>query len=201
MNGASRTGPLRVYVVEDSVSLRRALIHEFKQIDGLEIVGETDSVAEANVAVREVRPDVLILDFHLRDGNALQVLQTLQNGAHRPLSIVITNDPLNTYREACLAAGAARFLDKSLDFAGLLALLARLAGGVGGNSQSLHNRGLIVCGAQPSTPALVSRSAVPSPSTLTCSEVTEWSTQDPQIIVRLPPRTECATPRGRARDC
>jgi DNA-binding NarL/FixJ family response regulator len=115
--------------VEDSVSLRRALIHEFKQISGLEIVGEADSVAEANVAVREVRPDVLILDFHLRDGNALHVLQTLQNDAHCPLSIVITNDPLNTHREACLAAGATRFLDKSLDFAGLLALLAKLAGG------------------------------------------------------------------------
>jgi DNA-binding NarL/FixJ family response regulator len=129
MNGLSRTGPLRVYVVEDSIPLRRALIHEFKQIAGLEIVGETDSVAEANVAVREIKPDVLILDFHLRDGNAPQVLQTLQGDAHCPLSIVITNDPLNTYREACLAAGATHFLDKSLDFAGLLALLARLAGG------------------------------------------------------------------------
>ena len=47
--------------------------------------------------------------------------------AHRPLAIVITNDPLNTFREACLAAGATHFLDKSLDFAYLLALLSKLA--------------------------------------------------------------------------
>jgi DNA-binding NarL/FixJ family response regulator len=127
MNRSSRTGPLRVYVVEDRVSLRRALIHEFKQIADLEVVGETDSVAEANVAVRDIKPDVLILDFHLRDGNALQILQTLQDDAYRPLSIVITNDPLNTFREACLAAGATHFLDKSLDFASLLALLTKLA--------------------------------------------------------------------------
>jgi len=129
MIGSGRTGPLRVYVAEDSASLRRALIHEFKQIAGLEIVGDTDSVAEATAAVREMKPDVLILDFHLRDGNALQVLQTLHDEGPHPFSIVITNDPLNTYREACLAAGATHFLDKSLDFAGLLALLARLADG------------------------------------------------------------------------
>jgi two-component system response regulator DevR len=129
MNGPNRAGPLRVYIAEDSIPLRRALIHEFKQIAGLEIVGETDTVAEANVAVRELKPDVLILDFHLRDGDALQVLQALQGDAHCPLSIVITNDPLNTYREACLAAGATYFLDKSLDFAVLLTVLARLAGG------------------------------------------------------------------------
>jgi CheY-like chemotaxis protein len=119
---------LGVYVVEDNVPLRRALVHEFKQIAGVAIVGETDSVAEATVAVRDLKPDVLILDFHLRDGNALQVLQILQGDAHRPLSIVITNDPLDTAREACLAAGATHFLDKSLDFALLLALLTKLAG-------------------------------------------------------------------------
>jgi DNA-binding NarL/FixJ family response regulator len=127
MNRFNRTGPLRVYIAEDRVSLRRALIHEFKQITNLEVVGETDSVLEANVAVRDIKPDVLILDFHLRDGNAPQILQALQDNAHRPLSIVITNDPLNTFREACLAAGATHFLDKSLDFAYLLALLTKLA--------------------------------------------------------------------------
>lgn len=128
MNGASRGRPLRVYIVEDSAPLRRALIHEFKQIAGLEIVGETDSVVEANEAVPNTRPDVLILDFHLRDGNALQVLEAIRDDAHHPLCIVITNDPLNTYREACLAAGATCFIDESLDFAGLLVLLTRLSG-------------------------------------------------------------------------
>lgn len=128
MGRPSTGAPLGVYVVEDNIPLRRALIHEFKQIAGLEIVGETDSVAEATAAVREIKPDVLILDFHLRDGNALQVLRTIQGDADRPLSIVVTNDPLDASREACLAAGAKHFLDKSLDFALLLALLARLAG-------------------------------------------------------------------------
>jgi DNA-binding NarL/FixJ family response regulator len=127
-NPGAPAARLGVYVVEDNIPLRRALVHEFKQIAGLEIVGETDSVAEASAAVRVLKPDVLILDFHLRDGNALQVLQALQGDAHRPLSIIVTNDPLDACREACLAAGATHFLDKSLDFALLLALLAKLAG-------------------------------------------------------------------------
>lgn len=120
--------PLRVYVVEDNVSLRRALIREFGQIAGIEIVGEAGSVAQANTAIREIEPDVLIMDFHLEDGDALQILQAIQTLAHRPLSIVVTNDPLQTHRQACLAAGATHFLDKSLDFAMLLALLTKLAG-------------------------------------------------------------------------
>jgi DNA-binding NarL/FixJ family response regulator len=121
--------PLRVYVVEDNVPLRRALIHEFKEIAGVEVVGETGSVARANTAIREVEPDVLIVDFNLEDGDALQILQAMQTHAHHPLSIVMTNDPLQTDRQACLAAGATHFLDKSLDFALMLALLTKLANG------------------------------------------------------------------------
>ena len=121
--------PVRVYVVEDNVPLRRALIHEFKQIAGLEIVGEAGRVAEAIAAIRKIKPDVLILDYHLEDGDALQILRAIQGDECCSVSIVMTNDPLNTHRESCLAAGVTHFLDKSLDFAGLLALLTRLAGG------------------------------------------------------------------------
>ena len=127
MGQSSPAAPLRVYVVEDNVPLRRALIREFAAIAGIEIVGETGRVEQAIAAIHEIKPDVLVMDFHLEDGHALQILQAVQPHAHRPLAIVMTNDPLQTHREACLAAGATHFLDKSLDFAVLIALLTKLA--------------------------------------------------------------------------
>ena len=76
-------------------------------------------------AVREHRPDVVLLDLHLPDVQGEAVLQQLLalDPGYRPVVAVLSADALPATVERLLADGATAFLVKPLDVALLYALL------------------------------------------------------------------------------
>jgi len=64
--------------------------------DGTEYSIHTAASCEDGVRMAELhRPDCILLDFHLKDGNAVDVCAALKNGAERPKFpvIVVSSDP------------------------------------------------------------------------------------------------------------
>ena len=55
------------------------------------------------------------------------VLRALGRKRPRPVFIVVTNDPTDGYRKACMAAGATEFLDKSHEFMRIPQIIADAA--------------------------------------------------------------------------
>lgn len=77
--GLSGSSSLRCLLVEDQVmflDLLEAMLG--LQSDLVEVVGSRRTVAEAIEAVEELRPDLLILDLDLPDGDGTQVAEALQ---------------------------------------------------------------------------------------------------------------------------
>lgn len=105
-----------VYIVEDAPSIRERLVEMIAHADRATVVGEAETAVEAIAGIRASRPDLVLLDLHLRDGLGLDVLRASRGAPHAPTYIVLTNDPSERQRSACMAAGASHFLDKSLDF-------------------------------------------------------------------------------------
>jgi len=69
---------MRVFIVDDSEILRSRLIEmlsEFKEID---IVGQTGYAQEAIELIKELIPDVVILDIRLPDGNGINLLKMIK---------------------------------------------------------------------------------------------------------------------------
>ncbi|MEN9597719.1 MAG: hypothetical protein RL596_30 [Bacteroidota bacterium] len=65
----------------------------------------------------ETIPDILILDINLPGMNGIEMLKRIRkNSSAKPIIIMLTNNTIADYREACLALGANYFLDKSKDF-------------------------------------------------------------------------------------
>lgn len=85
-------------------------------VPGARVVGAAETAADAIAGIRDKAPDVAIVDLHLREGSGLEVLRTIGADPRRPTFVVLTNLPTEQYRQACLAAGARHFLDKSRDF-------------------------------------------------------------------------------------
>lgn len=106
----------RVYIVEDSAPLRARIIEMLERICGPRIVGEAEAAPEAIAGIRATRPDAVLLDLNLGKSSGLDVLRAFARDADAPLFIVMTNEPSEQHRRECLAAGAAYFLDKSLEF-------------------------------------------------------------------------------------
>ncbi|HVL58413.1 MAG TPA: response regulator transcription factor [Burkholderiaceae bacterium] len=111
-----RAGNTRVFIVEDSAPIRSRLIEMIGQVERADVVGEADTAAEAIDSIRKLHPDLVVLDFRLLQGTAVDVLRALGREPGHPSFIVLTNHPSPQYRDICFANGAAWFFDKSTDF-------------------------------------------------------------------------------------
>jgi DNA-binding NarL/FixJ family response regulator len=114
----------KVFIVEDSPSVRSRLVELVGTIDGMCVVGEAESPSEAVTGIRETRPDCVVLDFQLIGGTAIDVLRAVHPGSPEIAFVVLTNHPTAQYRRVCMEAGAAWFLDKSTEFGRLKDVVA-----------------------------------------------------------------------------
>jgi len=84
---------LKILVIDDNLFWHRLLKRLFAGTDY-----EVHTAAGCEEGLRQAeehRPDCILLDFHLGDGDAVDVCESLKNGAERPKYpvIVISSDP------------------------------------------------------------------------------------------------------------
>jgi two-component system LytT family response regulator len=80
---------LRVLVVDDEALIRRSLCRGLAMRDDIEIAGECESGAQAIAAIRELRPDLVLLDVQMPDGTGLDVVEQV-GPEHMPAVVFIT---------------------------------------------------------------------------------------------------------------
>jgi DNA-binding NarL/FixJ family response regulator len=111
---AQRTG--RVFIVEDSPSIRSRLVEMVSEIDGVCVVGEAETTADAVAGIQATKPHCVVLDFQLIGGTGVDVMRAVRPGSPEIGFVVLTNHASAQYRRLCEAAGADWFLDKSAEF-------------------------------------------------------------------------------------
>jgi len=107
---------MKVLIADDSEIIVSRLLAMFAGIQGVEIADQAGTVAEASRAAASLRPDVVILDLQMPDGNGLDVLKSMKGNSVTSTVIVLTNHAFPQYRKKCLQSGAHFFLDKSTEF-------------------------------------------------------------------------------------
>jgi DNA-binding NarL/FixJ family response regulator len=106
------------------------------------VVGQAENAPGSLAAIRQTRPDVVILDIRMPGGNGIEVLREVKKLDPAPKVIMFTNYAHAQYRKKCEEAGADFFLDKSTEFDKLPQALEqvrqglRADAGAGGQSQS-----------------------------------------------------------------
>ena len=118
---------MRVFLVEDSPLLRTRLEAMVGSIPGASIDGHAEGAQEAVQAILAGRPDAVVLDIHLKEGNGFDVLRGLRAAALALPVYVLTNYPEERYRRSAAELGACGFFDKSTEFSLLRDALARAA--------------------------------------------------------------------------
>ena len=115
---------MKVFLVEDAPLLRERLSALIVSIPGASVVGCAAGAKEALEGILAQRPDVVVLDIHLAEGNGFDVLRGLRAAQFLPEIHVLTNYPLDGYRQSAERLGARGFFDKSTEFDALRAALA-----------------------------------------------------------------------------
>lgn len=105
--------PVRVVLADDEHMVRTALRVILDAEPGLEVVGEAATGAEAVSVVRELRPDVVLMDVRMPGIDGIRATERILGGMETPPRIVVvTTFENDSYVYDALRAGAAGFLLK-----------------------------------------------------------------------------------------
>ncbi len=124
-------GKYRVLIVDDHPIVRHGLRQMIDAESDLVVCGEAPGDREARAAIRELEPDVMIVDVSLAQGDGMDLVREVH--AQRPElpMLVLSMHDETIYAERLLAAGARGYIMKQAAFDQLLVALRRvLSGGV-----------------------------------------------------------------------
>jgi DNA-binding NarL/FixJ family response regulator len=130
----------RVLIVDDHPIVRHGLIQLIDAEPDLKVCGEAQSDREARAAIRELEPDVMIVDVSLAQGDGIDLVREVR--AQRPdlPMLVLSMHDETIYAERMLAAGASGYIMKEAAFAQLLTALRRVLGGGRYLSEAMEQR-------------------------------------------------------------
>jgi len=130
-------GKRKVLIVDDHPIVRQGLRLMIDEEPDLKVCGEAQSEREARSAIRDLEPDVVIVDISLTQGDGLELVRDVH--AHHPqlpMLVLSMHDEL-IYAERLLAAGACGYIMKHAASDQLLVALRRVLSGERYLSESL----------------------------------------------------------------
>ena len=120
--------PIRVFLLDDHEIVRRGLREMFEDA-GMEVVGESDTAADAIQRIRVARPDVAILDARLPDGSGIDVCRDVRSWDPTIAALILTSYDDDEALFAAIMAGAAGYVLKQVHGTDLVDAVRRVASG------------------------------------------------------------------------
>jgi DNA-binding NarL/FixJ family response regulator len=101
-----------VLIVDDHAGFRsfaRALL----EAEGFDVVGEAEDGASAIVAIRRLRPHIVLLDIQLPDIDGFDVAERLARAGDPPAVVLVSTHDISSYRRRLARSSVRGFIPKS----------------------------------------------------------------------------------------
>jgi two-component system response regulator DevR len=118
-----------VLLVDDHEVVRMGLRTLLEKRDALSIVGEAGTVAEAVAAARKSRPQVIVMDIRLPDGNGVEACREIRGELPDTKVIMLTSYADDEAVYGSIMAGASGYLLKQTRGQNLAEAIERVARG------------------------------------------------------------------------
>lgn len=103
---------INVLLVDDHELIRQGLARAFERDESMTVVGQAASVAEALIAWRRLRPQVIVTDLQLPDGTGLDIIRAVRSESDEVGIVMLTMHTGDAQIFAAMEAGASAFLNK-----------------------------------------------------------------------------------------
>jgi two-component system, NarL family, response regulator DevR len=120
---------VRVFLVDDHEIVRRGVAEVLEEDPGITVAGEAGTVAEAMARVPAVRPDVVVVDMRLPDGNGAEVCRQLRARVPGVRTLVLTSYADPDAVAAAVRAGASGYVLKQVRGPALVSAVRTVAAG------------------------------------------------------------------------
>lgn len=107
---------LNVLLVEDSPLIREIVLENLNSMEQIKVVSHADKQSKALKDIEKLKPDLVIVDLELIEGNGLGVLTKMKQNPEKfgnPKKVVFTNHTSPLLRRKCESMGIEGFYDKS----------------------------------------------------------------------------------------
>lgn len=118
-----------ILLIDDHPIFRAGLVAALRDSGEYGSIGETGSLREARVALRDGKWDIILLDLNLPDGSGLDLLEPLQALSPPPKTLILSMHAERDFVDKAMRLGASGYATKNLPFATLSLGLRLIAAG------------------------------------------------------------------------
>ena len=91
VHGVEMELPVRVLLVDDVAAFRVVARAYLQEIRDVTLIGEAASGDEALVQLERLRPDIVLMDVHMKRGNGLDTARRIKAKAADPLVVLLSS--------------------------------------------------------------------------------------------------------------
>ena len=116
---------LVILIVDDNMNFVNRMIGMLEELSNIGTINVAENFEEACRLLADQAPDIALLDINLPGKNGLALLKKIKQVLPACEVIMITNHADEYYRQQCRDLGAEHFLDKTIEFSQVPAIISR----------------------------------------------------------------------------
>jgi DNA-binding NarL/FixJ family response regulator len=126
---ATTPAPVKILIVDDHPSVREGLALRISLHADLEVCGEAESEDQAVALVKQLKPDLVLVDISLKSGHGLELIKRIRSMDPTVRMLVISGFQESLYAERACRAGALGYLNKQESSEKMIEAIRTVLGG------------------------------------------------------------------------
>jgi DNA-binding NarL/FixJ family response regulator len=118
---------MRILVADDNEAVRRGIAKILADLPSWQLCGSASDGNEALTKVRELKPDLVLLDLRMPSGNGLDVARAIKKEMPEMKVVLMSQNDATQLLPSALNAGAMACIDKSQLASDISMLLQKIA--------------------------------------------------------------------------
>jgi DNA-binding NarL/FixJ family response regulator len=132
---------IRILIVDDHTLFRKGLIGLMEtREDVVQVVGEAATGREALQLAEQLRPDIVLMDIYMPDGNGLEAMREMRARFPSIKIVMLTSSESDEHLYQAVQLGASGYLLKNLDTERLFEFLAGVMRGEAAMTPEMASR-------------------------------------------------------------
>jgi len=120
---------VKIIIVDDHPIVREGLVNLIKEEKDLEICGQAEDAQQAIQSIKELKPDVAIVDISLKETSGLILIKDIKNHFPNVRVLVLSMHDESLYAERALRAGAMGYVMKQVGTENLVSAIHQVMNG------------------------------------------------------------------------